>query len=51
MFLEVAYQTVEAFLVEYPWNFIHLTNEDNIIDEVFKIQVWYPTIFLLNKEG
>ncbi len=42
---------IEKFLIDHPWKFIHISNENNIIDEVFKLQLGYPTTYLLNKDA
>lgn len=42
---------VEKFLVDNPWKFKHISNEENLMDSVFRHKFSYPTTYLLNKEG
>ncbi|MGB0839379.1 MAG: TlpA family protein disulfide reductase [Chitinophagales bacterium] len=44
-------QEMEEFLKIHPWNFAHVSNDKNIINDVFKIQFGYPTTYLLNKDA
>ena len=42
---------IEAFLEKHPWDFAHISNEDDLIKKTFKIQFGYPTTYLLNKDA
>lgn len=42
---------VEAFLQKHPWDFVHISSEDDLIKNTFKIQFGYPTTYLLNKDA
>lgn len=42
---------ISAFLEDHPWAFTHISNDKNIVREVFDIQFGYPTTFIVDKEG
>ncbi|WP_317249680.1 TlpA family protein disulfide reductase [Aquimarina acroporae] len=42
---------IEQFLEKHPWDFLHISNEEGIVQNIFKIQLGYPTTYIINKEG
>lgn len=43
---------ISEFLQTHPWDFIHISNENDIIEKIFKVELFgYPTTYLLNEEA
>lgn len=45
-------EEIEKFLKAHPWDFKHISNENDIIENIFKVELFgYPTTYLLNEDA
>lgn len=42
---------INEFLIKYPWNFEHIPDGNELIENIFKLKTGYPTTYILNDKS